>query len=207
MLKHDFYADPTVFDQWQSTAHDWLCARLGKLCPYSWSAAFFLAALCCAAVGGAVFANLLLHALLSQDGWTWNRFMAQALTVVIALVACHAPVALAIKAWPEAQLPKWLARLARCCGVADDAPVSATPAPRPPTTAKPPVPAIERQALQLFFAEVRAAGVNVAIARALFAAGIRSAQQLRGAHDRDLLAIHGVGPATLHRLRIRFGCH
>jgi hypothetical protein len=64
--------------------------------------------------------------------------------------------------------------------------------------------AIDREAVQAFFAGVRAAGVNVAIARALFAAGIRSPRQLRAASDDELAAIRGVGPATVRKLRAQF---
>ena len=66
-------------------------------------------------------------------------------------------------------------------------------------------PGPDGEALQRFFAGVRAAGVNVAIAKALFTAGIRSPQQLMAASDRRLVAIRGVGPATVRKLRAQFG--
>ena len=62
----------------------------------------------------------------------------------------------------------------------------------------------EREVLQEFFAGVRAAGVNVSIAKALFAAGVRSSHQLCQASDEQLHAIRGVGPATVRKLRVHF---
>ena len=60
------------------------------------------------------------------------------------------------------------------------------------------------QEIRMFFVGARAAGVNVAIAKALFAAGIRSVKHLRASADEQLLQIHGVGPATVRRLRSHF---
>ncbi|HHJ18081.1 MAG TPA: helix-hairpin-helix domain-containing protein [Gammaproteobacteria bacterium] len=68
-----------------------------------------------------------------------------------------------------------------------------------------PLSIADRQAAQEFLAGVRAAGVNVTIARALYAAGIRSARHLQLARDEQLRRIHGVGPATVRRLRVHFG--
>jgi len=62
----------------------------------------------------------------------------------------------------------------------------------------------EREAVQAFFSGVRAAGVNVTIARALFNAGVRTPLQLCAASDQRLLAIRGVGPATVRKLRTQF---
>lgn len=56
-----------------------------------------------------------------------------------------------------------------------------------------------------FLNELRQAGVNVRIAKALFTAGVRSPEAVRHSSDAALLAIHGVGPATLRRLRETFG--
>lgn len=56
-----------------------------------------------------------------------------------------------------------------------------------------------------FLNELRQAGVNVRIARALYTAGVRSPEAVRHSSDAALLAIHGVGPATLRRLRETFG--
>lgn len=56
-----------------------------------------------------------------------------------------------------------------------------------------------------FLNELRQAGVNVRIAKALYTAGVRSPGAVRRSPDAALLAIHGVGPATLRRLRETFG--
>lgn len=58
---------------------------------------------------------------------------------------------------------------------------------------------------QLFFRAVKAAGINVRTAYALYAAGFRSAEQVRVAEDAALLAAPGVGPVTLRKLRAQFG--
>lgn len=56
-----------------------------------------------------------------------------------------------------------------------------------------------------FLLAVREAGVNVRIAKALYTAGIRNSEAVRRSPDDTLLAIRGVGPATLRRLRETFG--
>ena len=58
---------------------------------------------------------------------------------------------------------------------------------------------------QRFFRAVKAAGINVRIAHALYAAGFRTAEQVRMADDQALLAAPGIGPATLRKLRAQFG--
>lgn len=56
-----------------------------------------------------------------------------------------------------------------------------------------------------FFRAVKAAGINVRIARALYSAGFRTAEQVRACEDARLLAIPGIGRATLRKLRVQFG--
>lgn len=56
-----------------------------------------------------------------------------------------------------------------------------------------------------FFRAVKDAGINVRIARALYAAGFRSGEQVRACDDARLLAIPGIGQATLRKLRLQFG--
>jgi len=58
---------------------------------------------------------------------------------------------------------------------------------------------------QRFFRAVKAAGINVRMAYALYAAGFRTAEQVRVAEDNALLAAPGIGPATLRKLRAQFG--
>ena len=52
-----------------------------------------------------------------------------------------------------------------------------------------------------FWRALRRAGVNVRIARALHAGGIQGAEDVRRWSDAALLAIPGVGPRTVERLR------
>ena len=73
--------------------------------------------------------------------------------------------------------------------------------PTPPSRPARAVPPRPRLAGTAFLTEVRRAGVNVRIARSLYAAGVRSLDDLRRASDAELLAIRGVGPATVRRLR------
>lgn len=54
---------------------------------------------------------------------------------------------------------------------------------------------------QWFLGRLREAGLNVRVAKAVYLAGLRSEQHLRAADDAALLAINGVGPATLAKLR------
>ena len=53
--------------------------------------------------------------------------------------------------------------------------------------------------------ELRTAGVNVKIARVLVGAGFDSAARLSRASDEALLSVHGVGPATVRKIRACFG--
>ncbi|MDT8386190.1 MAG: helix-hairpin-helix domain-containing protein [Thiogranum sp.] len=200
MTKHDFYADPTVFDYWQNNARDWICERLGRVCPYAWSFAFLLIGLACALIGITVFFNMLMQAVSGLEAVAWNQLAAQTLTLLVALTATPAPFKVAMKAWPKRQLPKSLAAAVARWGLDSGSPMGERPQDSTPVEVNP----AGREAVQEFFAEVRAAGVNVAIAKTLFGAGIRSAHQLRNIPDSDLLNIRGVGPATLHRLRTRF---
>jgi hypothetical protein len=201
MLNNDFYADPTVFDHWQNRAAVWVCSRLGRLCPYGWFAGFALAAGAVALVGAGAFAHLLYHAPGSENALAWNSVLAQGVTAMIALVASVSLFDQAIKAWPLGELPRILTGIARARRLECRDAVSSVDIRRPVAA---PVEQVDREAVQAFFAEVRAAGVNVTIARALFRAGVRSASQLIAVPDAELLKISGVGPATLSRLRLHF---
>ncbi len=52
-----------------------------------------------------------------------------------------------------------------------------------------------------YLRELREAGVNIRIAKILVAAGLTSVAAVRSASDADILKVHGVGAATLRRLR------
>jgi hypothetical protein len=205
MSDHEFYAQPTVFDQLHASIGNWVCARLNGLCPYSWVIGF--------SVLGSIFfvtAMTVLAATLSSsaDSTThfWNDSMAQGLTVLVGLTAAQTLFRQALDAWPEdTRLPVIWRRIGRYVGwkparkrpVSKPANVVVNLHRRAPDTA-------DQQAVQAFFSGVRAAGINVAIAKALFGAGIRSPRHLLNARDEQLFAIHGVGPATVRKLRSQF---
>jgi hypothetical protein len=208
MSKHEFYADPTLFDHWHSRAGNWLVVCGEKTCPYLWTIAFALAATTLVSV------SLLVVGISVRDTAaylppTWNRLLAQGITTVTALAAAQYLYQQAINAWPEDhKLPAWLHEAGHYVGWKPAVKVRPVKVITPKTAgdpARPAKPVVDREAVQAFFAGVRAAGVNVAIAKALFAAGIRSPQQLLQASDRQLVAIRGVGPATVHKLRVQFG--
>ena len=204
MSKHEFYADPTLFDQWHSTAGNWLGAKADKVRPYAWVISF--------AVLGAVLVSIsmVLIGISLQDAAAyvepaWNQSLARGVTSVVALATSQWLFRQALNAWPsDVAFPRHLSNAAGYIGWRP-APRLKRSEPSVPKQALQGAPAgLDREAVQAFLAGVRAAGVNVAIAKALFAAGIRSPQRLRAAHDSELVAIRGVGPATVRKLRAQF---
>lgn len=209
MSDHEFYAQPTVFDQWHASISSWLCARLSGLCPYSWVIGFSLLGSIFLVTAMAVLAVMLSNSA-DSTALFWNDSMAQGLTVLVGLTAAQTLFRQALDAWPaESRLPSAWRRIGRYVGwrQPDRQPVSQRNAvvvrlPRPVTASTSNTD--DQQAVQAFFSGVRAAGINVAIAKALFGAGIRSPRHLLNAHDEQLFAIHGVGPATVRKLRSQF---
>ena len=202
MPEHDFYADPTVFDHWQSNAQSWVSDRVGRLSPYSWFLSFSGLALTFLLVAFSVFLYLLHHGLGGQPSLPWNQALAQGVIVIVSLLASQHLLRQAKLALPhDAILP------VRVRGMVDllvgQRRHEATAIRVKPRASDARSSAIE-VSLQEFFAGVRAAGVNVSIARALFNAGIRSPQRLIACEDTLLLTIRGVGPATLRKLRKHF---
>lgn len=203
MPKHEFYAEPTVFDQWQSSVECWLLLRREKLAPYSWFMAFSGLALTFLLVAMVVCLDLLQQNAGGLQAQTWNQIMAEGVTLIVALLASQHLLYQAKRALPDpAMLPAkirdildFVVGAAGTPGTGNpcadtDTPRSAAPRPEP--------------TLQEFFAGVRAAGVNVSIARTLFTAGIRSPRQLLACDDVQLLQIRGIGPATVCKLRNHF---
>lgn len=210
MLKHDFYADPTVFDQLKNDAGNWICTRLEKLCPYSWTIGFGMLGLVFLSIATLVFISMLQQRLGVAAPSVLNQSLAQAVTMMIALLAAQVVFKQALAAWPrQIEMPARLRFVALFLGFRAPAPLRPT-APETahgPAHSRPDAPVSDRQATQEFFAGVRAAGVNVTIARTLFAAGVRSADHLRTVDNRQLHTIRGVGPATVHKLRAYFNAH
>ena len=203
--KHEFYAHPTIFDDWQGCMAAALETARNRLRPWSWSLAFAtLAALF------VLIALLVLVSILTAYPATmaWNQAMARAITVMMALLAVQALVTQALLCWPAGQImPRHVRRLVRRCGWR--VPAAALPESHKRASIRPGRRERRSRApgareVRAFFDAVRAAGVNVAIARALFDAGIRSKAQLLRTPDADLLAIRGVGPVTVARLRDHF---
>jgi len=201
MLEHEFYADPTVFDQWQNNTGNWFGSGLEKLSPFSWALGFcgLAAAFLLVAIG--VFIDSLQHSAPGGTAEMWNQTLAQGVTFIIALTASAGLFKQAMKSWPrQFRISDGFAGLAGFVGWRK--PQQAALINASPTT--PLNHAANRQAVQEFFTGVRAAGVNVAIAKALFAAGVRTAQHLNHTEDSDLYSIRGVGPATVRKLRSYF---
>jgi len=206
MLKHDFYADPTVFDQLKNDAGNWFCARFGKLCPYAWTISFCLLGLVFLLIATSVFIFLLQQRLGGDTPSVLNQSLAQAVTMMIALLAAQVVFKQALNAWPRhLEMPIRLRFAAVWMGFRIPGPARAAPEkPSAAARSRSDVPNAEQQAIQDFFAGVRAAGVSVTIAKSLFAAGMRSADRLHAARDGQLRRIHGVGPATVRKLRAHF---
>jgi hypothetical protein len=204
MLEHEFYADPTVFDQWQNNTGNWFGSGLEKLSPFSWALGFCGLAAAFLLVAMGVFIESLQHSGLDETVVLWNQALAQGVTIVIALTASASLFKQAMQAWPRTvAISDGFRGLTGFAGWRKPQQAALTSV----SNASPKTPlnlAADRQAVQEFFAGVRAAGVNVAIAKALFAAGVRSAQHLSRIDDSYLYSIHGVGPATVRKLRAHF---
>ena len=184
---HDYYADPTLFDRCHALLADHARRLLQRTRPYYWGWGFALvASLCYLSVALIVAEMAVAGAAVAVGAAAWPQSLASSIGALMALgggTFFQRLARAALPAPPGAKPRK-----------------AAAPAPRP----RPAATAPGRAEVQQFFREVRAAGVNVSIARALFAAGIRTVAQVRGCDDRELLRIHGVGPATVRRLRARF---
>lgn len=205
MLKDDFYADPTVFDHWHSHTSSWLGVWIEKLRPYFWSMGFSALAASCALIVLGISAYLLTSNWNAAAVSDWNSLSAQLLTLLLASIATYQLLKQVVSAWPENQmLPRpvwWLAAwLDGCPEVATTPELGVVPNRADDTQAQ-----IDTRAQREFFIGVRKAGINLNIAKALFTAGVRSTQQVCLAKNRDLLKIHGVGPATVRKLRSQFG--
>ncbi|MGD2076659.1 MAG: helix-hairpin-helix domain-containing protein [Gammaproteobacteria bacterium] len=206
MSEHEFYADPTVFDLWQEQTGGWFSGHGARLQPYAWSLAFIGSAAILLGIGCGVLGCSVVQRLDGGLQPPWSQSVAQWLTVLIALPAAQALLQQSLLAWPAGRrMPERLRVAFHRCGFS----VPAVSRPAGPDAAGAPVSVVfasagDREA-KTFFAGVREAGINVTSAKALFSAGIRSAQQLHEATDGQLLQIHGVGPATVRRLRARFG--
>ena len=204
MLEHEFYADPTVFDHWQNSTENWLGSGLEKLSPFSWALGFCSFASAFLLVAAGVFIDSLQHNGQGETLVLWNQALAQGVTIMLALTASTTLFGQARKAWPShISIADGLRSLTSLRSRPETLPggVGGASSQRPANLVT------DRQAVQEFFAGVRAAGVNVTIAKALFTAGVRTSQHLNRIGDSELYAIHGVGPATVRKLRAHFSQH
>ena len=173
MQRDNLYQDQTLFDHLQARCMEVIEKHLPRRAEERWGLALW-------ALGlgfGLLAAGMLLSALLAELAWnqTWARLGAAGGFTVIAwrlLTAGEAAMRRPVRKRRRRQTAPRVER-------------------RNPRNAE----------ARAFFERLRAAGVNVRIARALVAGGVRSPEQVRAMSDEELLAIRGVGPATVRKLR------
>ena len=105
MSDHEFYADPTVFDLWQDRTGGWFSVRVARLRPYLWSVAFSALAVLLLGIALSVLGFSVYQRVQSGAGPGWNQSLAQWLTVLMALLACHGLLEQSLTAWPGASVP------------------------------------------------------------------------------------------------------
>ncbi len=201
-LPHDdMYYDRTWFDELGA----WLLQTCRRYLPRSrgqlWPTGFTLFAGLCVAWATGLVSHCVVFDVPS------NECLAKILAAVLLLAAARHFLAAtgmsATSALPRSKL------ISRTTTVAHPA---AAPQPSAPTTSscqssrqsshgKSPSATDPKQ----FFCAVKNAGINVRIARTLYAAGFRSGEQVRDCDDARLLEIDGIGQATLRKLRLQFG--
>lgn len=199
------YYDRTWFDElgaWLlQTGRRYLPRRDGQL----WSAGFAIFASLCVAWA----AGLATHCVVFDA--SPNESLAQLIAAMLLLVAArHFLAATGMSATSALPRRKLISRTepavtvpAQVKAAVSIPPCAAAQAPRLAVQGKPQPATDPKQ----FFRAVKDAGINVRIARTLYSAGFRSGDQIRGCDDARLLAIDGIGQATLRKLRLQFGLH
>ena len=192
----DLYYDRTWFD----ALGDWLAHRLRRMLPSErarlWTVGFAAFAAMCVAWA----AGLATQAALFESAW--NQRAAELLAAACLLIAArHFLAVTGLSAAGALAVRKPIARPLQATAPAPAAACTAAAAP----ARQRPTPAEVALSAQAFFRTLREAGVNVRIAQALYAAGLRSAAQVRACSDAQLLATPGIGKATLRKLRVQFG--
>lgn len=191
----DLYHDRTWFD----ALGELLVQRARRLLPRKraslWTTGFALfAALCVAWAAGLATQAVLFEA-------AWNQRVAEFLAAGLLLAAArHFLAVTGLSARHALPQRKLITRPAQQPAAASAVAQTAAPA----CSEKPAQDDAAADA-QAFFRAVREAGINVRIAQSLYAAGFRSAAQVRACSDAQLLATPGVGQATLRKLRLQFG--
>ncbi len=188
MSTDDYYSDPTFFDRW----HALLLAAAGRyhrrIQPYLWGLVFHGLALACYLALAIVVADFAVAGA-AVTGAAAAHSLAATIAASMALSGGIIFQRAARRAWPMA-------------AGHGKAPATARPARRERR-----VDPARREQARVFLEALREAGVNVSVARALFCAGIRSTGKLSRTADSELLAIRGVGPATVARLQRHFAVH
>ena len=200
----DMYYDRTWFDELGA----WLLQVCRRYLPRGrehqlWTTGFTLFAGLCVAWA----AGLATHCMLFDVAP--HECLAQMLAALLLLVAARHFLAVtgmcAASALPQRKL---IRRTGAGKPITDPMPVqgkatvsSRSPAPQPIPPQRPSIAGDSR----LFFQAIKQAGINVQIARTLYTAGFRSGDQVRDCNDARLLAIPGIGQATLRKLRVQFG--
>lgn len=206
---HDDHCDERAWHDrtWFDVLGEQLMQRARRLLPrnraYLWTTGFALFAAVCVAWA----AGLAAHATLFEAAP--NQRLTELLAAGLLLAAARHFLGVtgmsAAVALPRRKLirrpitpptPTAVAEVAATGSAQPAAPVHRSERPAPPDAAAD---------AQMFFRAVREAGINVRIAQSLYAAGFRSAQQVRACSDARLLATPGVGQATLRKLRLQFG--
>lgn len=194
-LPHDeMYYDRTWFDalgDWLlQTGRRYMPQRRGQL----WSTGFALFA----GLSVAWAAGLTTHCVVFDV--SPNECLAQLLASVLLLVAArHFLAATGMSASSALPCRKLISRSESAVTVSVQ--TAAVKPPRQGSRSKPQPVADPKK----FFSAVKNAGINVRIAHTLYSAGFRSGEQIRDCDDARLLAINGIGQATLRKLRLQFG--
>jgi hypothetical protein len=204
-LPHDeMYYDRTWFDElgaWLlQTGRHHMPRRRGQL----WSTGFALFA----GLSVAWAAGLATHCVVFDV--SPNESLAQLIAAMLLLVAArHFLAATGMSAISALSRRKLISRTEPAVEAPDLAKAAVSIPPRASSAQDP------RQGAQgrpqsvtdpkIFFSAVKDAGINVRIARTLYSAGFRSGDQIHSCDDAHLLAIEGIGQATLRKLRLQFG--
>ena len=175
MHQDPLYHDRTLFDQFQAWCLETLAARLPRRAEERWGILLVGTGL----LLGVVASGLVLQAALAG---AWPQVVARLAGAAGLLALAHRLLLTGIQA---------LRRPLRRRRLRPRLHISSPVERRNPRNAD----------ARAFFERLRAAGVNVRIARALVTGGVRSAERVRAMTDEELLAIRGVGPATVRKLR------
>lgn len=206
-FRHDeLYQDPTWFDALGAWCLQHCRRCLPRQRAYLWTSGFALFASLCVAWAAGLATHCVVYDI------PFNQCVAQLLAAGMLLASARHFLA-ATGSSARGALPRHkLVTRSRETVESQSASVSRTAAraytgvaSAPERRAQPPMAEQDSPDPQQFFRAVKAAGINVRIARALYAAGFRSGEQVRACEDARLLAVSGIGQATLRKLRVQFG--